>query len=55
MTNAHNFKINSLLIHGGIGFGQMIVELPPSEKDQETIISFFTKGGLSVTEVETNE
>ena len=40
---------------GGIGFGQMIVELPPSEKDQETIISFFTKGGLSVTEVETNE
>ena len=40
---------------GGIGFGQMIVELPPFEKDQETIISFFTKGGLSVTEVETNE
>ena len=40
---------------GGIGFGQMIVELPPSEKDQETIISFFTKGGLSVPEVETNE
>ena len=40
---------------GGIGFGQMIVELPPSEKDQETIIGFFTKGGLSVTEVETNE
>ena len=40
---------------GGIGFGQMIVELPASEKDQETIISFFTKGGLSVTEVETNE
>ena len=40
---------------GGIGFGQMIIELPPSEKDQETIISFFTKGGLSVTEVETNE
>ena len=40
---------------GGIGFGQMIVELPSSEKDQETIISFFTKGGLSVTEVETNE
>ena len=40
---------------GGIGFGQMIVELPSSEKAQETIISFFTKGGLSVTEVETNE
>ena len=40
---------------GGIGFGQMIVELPPSQKDQETIIEFFTKGGLSVSEVETNE
>ena len=40
---------------GGIGFGQMIVELPPSQKDQETIIKFFTKGGLSVSEVETNE
>ena len=40
---------------GGIGFGQMIVELPPSQKDQETIIGFFTKGGLSVSEVETNE
>ncbi|MBR4431270.1 MAG: ATP-binding cassette domain-containing protein, partial [Clostridiales bacterium] len=40
---------------GGIGFGQMIVELPPSQKDQETIIKFFTNGGLSVSEVETNE
>ena len=36
---------------GGIGFGQMIIELPGSESDQKTIIDFFTKGGLSVSEV----
>jgi D-methionine transport system ATP-binding protein len=36
---------------GGIGFGQMILELPESEDDQKTIIDFFTKGGLSVSEV----
>ncbi|MBR3341109.1 MAG: ATP-binding cassette domain-containing protein [Clostridiales bacterium] len=36
---------------GGIGFGQMILELPGSENDQKTIIDFFTKGGLSVSEV----
>jgi len=36
---------------GGIGFGQMILELPESEDDQKTIIEFFTKGGLSVSEV----
>lgn len=37
---------------GGIGYGQMIVELPASEKEQKTIIDFFTKGGLSLSEVE---
>ena len=36
---------------GGIGYGQMILELPPEEKDQEIIIEYFTKNGLSVTEV----
>lgn len=36
---------------GGIGFGQMILELPGSENDQKTIIDFFTKGGLYVSEV----
>ena len=36
---------------GGIGFGQMILELPESEDDQKAIIDFFTKGGLSVSEV----
>ena len=40
---------------GGIGYGQMIVELPESSEDQKTIIDFFTEGGLNVTEVEHHE
>ena len=36
---------------GGIGYGQMIVELPESEKDRQTAIDFFKDGGLSVAEV----
>ena len=36
---------------GGIGYGQMILELPSSSSDQRKVIEFFTKGGLSVTEV----
>ncbi len=37
---------------GGIGYGQMVVELPDKKEDQEQIISFFRKGGISVQEVE---
>ena len=36
---------------GGIGYGQMIVELPESETERKTIIDFFREGGLSVSEV----
>lgn len=36
---------------GGIGYGQMIVELPKNETDRRTAIDFFRDGGLSVTEV----
>lgn len=36
---------------GGIGYGQMIVELPESEDDRETVINFFRDGGLSISEV----
>ena len=36
---------------GGIGYGQMIVELPESEKERQTAIDFFKDGGLSVAEV----
>jgi D-methionine transport system ATP-binding protein len=40
---------------GGIGYGQMIVELPKLAKDRQTVIDFFKKGGLSVSEVTGNE
>ncbi|MCR5775638.1 MAG: ATP-binding cassette domain-containing protein [Lachnospiraceae bacterium] len=36
---------------GGIGYGQMVVELPPQKEEQELIIQFFKDGGLSVQEV----
>ena len=36
---------------GGIGYGQMIIEPPASEKDRQTVIDFFKAGGLSVSEV----
>lgn len=36
---------------GGIGYGQMIVELPRDEKDRKTAVDFFVKGGLTVSEV----
>ena len=36
---------------GGIGYGQMIVELPKNEKERQTAITFFKDGGLSVAEV----
>ncbi|MBO6015410.1 MAG: methionine ABC transporter ATP-binding protein [Lachnospiraceae bacterium] len=37
---------------GGIGYGQMVLELPEGRKEQEEIIRFFKEGGLSVQEVE---
>ena len=37
---------------GGIGYGQMIVELPDSIDEQNTIISFFEESGLTVSEVD---
>ena len=36
---------------GGIGYGQMIVELPKSESQRKTAIDFFKDGGLAVAEV----
>ena len=36
---------------GGIGYGQMIVELPESEADRKTVIDFFRSSGLSISEV----
>lgn len=40
---------------GGIGYGQMIIEPPKLAKERQTVIDFFKKGGLSVSEVNRNE
>ncbi len=37
---------------GGIGYGQMVLELPEKREDQEVVIDFFKTSGLSVQEVE---
>ena len=36
---------------GGIGYGQMVLELPKDIQDQNTVIKFFEGRGLSVQEV----
>ena len=36
---------------GGIGYGQMIVELPADREDQELVLEYFKDKGLSITEV----
>ena len=36
---------------GGIGYGQMIVELPKDSKERQTAVNFFKDAGLSVSEV----
>lgn len=48
-------KINILSANtrsvGGIGYGQMVLELPEQEEDQEIVVNYFRKSGLSVSEV----
>ena len=39
----------------GIGYGQMVLELPKEKEDQKIITDFFTKNGLSISEVRTDE
>ncbi len=36
---------------GGIGYGQMIIELPKGAEDQEIVLDYFRSKGLSITEV----
>ena len=36
---------------GGIGYGQMVVELPESKSDQDIVLKYFRKSGLTVTEI----
>ena len=40
---------------GGIGYGQMVVELPEEKSDQDIVLDYFKKSGLSVTEIEWQE
>lgn len=36
---------------GGIGYGQMVLEMPRASEDQEIVLNFFRENGLSVSEV----
>lgn len=40
---------------GGIGYGQMVLELPPERDAQERVIEFFRDRGLSIQEVKVGE
>ena len=40
---------------GGIGYGQMIVELPENKEDQKIVLDYFKKSGLSISEISTDE
>ncbi len=39
----------------GIGYGQMVLELPEDETDQQIVLSYFTGKGLSIVEVEEDD
>ena len=56
LVEKHGVKVNILSANtksvGGIGYGQMVLELPKDSKDRETAIKYFADNGLSVSEVE---
>lgn len=56
LVETTGLKVNILSANtksvGGIGYGQMVMELPSDEDSQAAIISFFESNGLTVTEVE---
>ena len=45
---------NTKSVHG-IGYGQMVIELPEEEKSREVVLDYFQRKGLSVTEVERDD
>ena len=55
LTEKTGIKVNILSANtksvGGIGYGQMVVELPEEGRQQKEAITFFQKGGLSVAEI----
>ncbi len=54
-TTGH--KVNILSANtksvGGVGYGQMVLELPKDEADREAVIAYFKRKGLAISEVET--
>ena len=40
---------------GGIGFGQMIVEMPRDRKDQKVVLDYLTRHGVTMTEVKQHD
>lgn len=40
---------------GGVGYGQMIIEVPKDPGEAKTVISFLKDAGVAVTEVEGQE
>ena len=56
LTEKTGKKVNILSANtksvGGIGYGQMVVELPEGAEDQDIVINFFKDNGLSLQEVE---
>ena len=38
---------------GGVGYGQMVLELPKDDADREAVIAYFKRKGLAISEVET--
>ena len=55
LVESTGIKVNILSANtksvGGIGYGQMVLELPKDIQDQNTVIKFFEGRGLSVQEV----
>ncbi|MBP5354844.1 MAG: methionine ABC transporter ATP-binding protein [Lachnospiraceae bacterium] len=37
---------------GGVGYGQMVLELPPDEKDRAVVVEYFRSQGLAISEVD---
>ena len=37
---------------GGVGYGQMVLELPPDEKDRAVVVEYFRSKGLAISEVD---
>ncbi len=59
LVETTGLKVNILSANtksvGGIGYGQMVVELPKEPADQERVINYFLENELNVSEVKKDE